>query len=171
MLGRTQQVCGDEEYSIVETVGLRDPRKHQRNRKQLNSKTKLRCNDDKAKSGLGRKRRTRPVTQQSSEPDLNRGNPSQKPSRKNNNQIHKQYQQRQSSGKSSDLLHLNNDKLGATTPKSNCQRNKTLSFGTVEVREYARCLGDHPSASSDGPSLSLDWIYISRGTMSFFESI
>lgn len=35
---------------------------------------------------------------------------------------------------------------------------RSTSFGTVEVREYERILGDHPSCS-DGLSISIDWEY------------
>ena len=37
---------------------------------------------------------------------------------------------------------------------------RSVSFGTISVREYARILGDNPSASA-GPPISLSWDYIS----------
>ena len=40
------------------------------------------------------------------------------------------------------------------------QPKQRVSFGNVEVREYARCLGDHPTMHQDGPSLSIDWDYM-----------
>ena len=39
------------------------------------------------------------------------------------------------------------------------QPSSKVSFGKVEVREYARCLGNHPTTFHDGPSLSIDWDY------------
>lgn len=38
------------------------------------------------------------------------------------------------------------------------KKKKQLSWGTVQIREYSRTIGDHPDVSY-GPPLSLDWQY------------
>ena len=45
---------------------------------------------------------------------------------------------------------------------------KSVTFGSIEVREYSRCLGDHPSTSS-GPPISLGWDYITKGRFNLFD--
>ena len=40
---------------------------------------------------------------------------------------------------------------------------KAVNFGDVEIREYARCLGDNP-ATTHGPPLAIDWRYSIVGT-------
>ena len=40
--------------------------------------------------------------------------------------------------------------------------NSTVSFNSVEVREYTQTMGDNPSCMS-GPAISLDWEYSNRG--------
>jgi len=44
------------------------------------------------------------------------------------------------------------------TRESNAERY-TVSFHQVQIREYSRCLGDHPEARS-GPPLSIIWDYM-----------
>ena len=47
------------------------------------------------------------------------------------------------------------------------QRTSTkVSFANVEIREYARCLGNNPTLHHDGPSLSIDWKYKCKRTVS-----
>ena len=41
-------------------------------------------------------------------------------------------------------------------PRRESRASTLVSFGTVEIRQYQRILGDNPSCSS-GPALSLDW--------------
>ena len=41
---------------------------------------------------------------------------------------------------------------------------RVVSFDNVEIREYARCLGNNP-ATTHGPSLSLDWCYANMETI------
>lgn len=43
--------------------------------------------------------------------------------------------------------------------KKRQRQQKTVTFGTVQVREYLMCLGDNPACDS-GPPLSLSWDYI-----------
>jgi hypothetical protein len=50
------------------------------------------------------------------------------------------------------------------TPNNKLLPKRAVSFNNVEIREYARCLGNHPSTTS-GPSLSLDWCYAKIGTI------
>jgi hypothetical protein len=45
---------------------------------------------------------------------------------------------------------------------------RAVVFGRVEVREYARTLGDHPDAAT-GPPLALDWEYEERGSLTLEE--
>ena len=47
--------------------------------------------------------------------------------------------------------------------------NTKVSFTTVEIREYARCLGNNPTMYHDGPSLSIDWTYECKRTISLDE--
>ena len=42
---------------------------------------------------------------------------------------------------------------------ANEKSQSKVSFGNVEIREYARCLGNNPTTIHDGPSLSIDWHY------------
>jgi hypothetical protein len=56
---------------------------------------------------------------------------------------------------SEDITNAPNEKL---LPK------RAVSFDNVEIREYARCLGNNP-ATTNGPSLSLDWCYAKMGTI------
>jgi hypothetical protein len=53
------------------------------------------------------------------------------------------------------------------TPNNNNKLlpKRAVSFDNVEIREYARCLGNNPS-TTHGPSLSLDWCYASMGMIS-----
>jgi hypothetical protein len=44
------------------------------------------------------------------------------------------------------------------TPDNKLLPKRAVSFDYVEIREYARCLGNNP-ATTNGPSLSLDWCY------------
>ena len=43
-----------------------------------------------------------------------------------------------------------------------------VSFNQIEIREYARCMGDNP-ATTDGPPLSIDWDYNVAGTYAVDE--
>lgn len=45
-----------------------------------------------------------------------------------------------------------------SSPSTSSSRKNRVQFHGVEVREYARSLGDNPSAE-DGPPLGLDWDY------------
>jgi hypothetical protein len=47
----------------------------------------------------------------------------------------------------------------ASTTDTTMSRRRTVSFNTVEIREYVRTLGDNPSVRS-GPALSLGWIVV-----------
>jgi hypothetical protein len=42
--------------------------------------------------------------------------------------------------------------------KNTTAERKSIRFDTIEIREYARTVGDNPSCSS-GPPLTIDWIY------------
>lgn len=58
--------------------------------------------------------------------------------------------------------HNKNDKGGTTTTtrprrKTLPGRIRNVSFGKVQVRECERVLGDNPSCSEGGPSLSIGW--------------
>lgn len=44
-----------------------------------------------------------------------------------------------------------------------------VCFGDVEVREYSRCLGDHPGNTGTGPPLSLGWEYKRRNRQQVTE--
>ena len=46
--------------------------------------------------------------------------------------------------------------LGKT--ESTCSSSSSVHFGTVEIRQYVRCLGDNP-ACSNGPPITIDWKY------------
>ena len=54
-------------------------------------------------------------------------------------------------------------------PTSRHQTTTKVSFGNVAIREYARCLGNNPTLSHDGPSLSIDWKYKCKRTVSLDE--
>eukprot|EP00540_Astrosyne_radiata_P008224 CAMPEP_0116844048 /NCGR_PEP_ID=MMETSP0418-20121206/12446_1 /TAXON_ID=1158023 /ORGANISM="Astrosyne radiata, Strain 13vi08-1A" /LENGTH=236 /DNA_ID=CAMNT_0004474907 /DNA_START=159 /DNA_END=869 /DNA_ORIENTATION=- len=49
------------------------------------------------------------------------------------------------------------------TPSSSSSVPRSVSFTSLEIREYTMTLGDHPSASS-GPPVTLDWTYHSKET-------
>lgn len=53
---------------------------------------------------------------------------------------------------------------GIVLPSEKSAVKRQVSFNVIEVREYSRCLGDHPVASQ-GPPLAIDWKY--RETRSF----
>lgn len=40
-----------------------------------------------------------------------------------------------------------------------------VSFGSIAIREYPRCLGDHPD-TRNGPPLTIDWLYEDTGMIS-----
>jgi hypothetical protein len=40
---------------------------------------------------------------------------------------------------------------------------RQVAFGVIEIREYSRCLGDHPVASK-GPPMAIDWRYREAGS-------
>jgi hypothetical protein len=46
--------------------------------------------------------------------------------------------------------------------------SRAVSFDRVEIREYARCLGNNP-ATTQGPPLSIDWAYNEVGTFRLEE--
>eukprot|EP00980_Cylindrotheca_fusiformis_P016806 scaffold5064_cov121-Cylindrotheca_fusiformis.AAC.20 len=48
-------------------------------------------------------------------------------------------------------------------PPENTTGRKQVSFDMIEIREYSRCLGDHPDAIK-GPPLSIDWQYEEAGS-------
>ena len=48
--------------------------------------------------------------------------------------------------------------LGMSSGSSSRKINRSVSFTSVDVREYARTVGDNPACHS-GPPLSLDWSY------------
>jgi hypothetical protein len=50
------------------------------------------------------------------------------------------------------------------TPNKKLLPKRAVSFDNVEIREYARCLGNNP-ATTNGPSLSLDWCYAKMETI------
>ena len=54
-----------------------------------------------------------------------------------------------------------------TCPSPMSLRTK-VSFNQIEIREYSRCMGDNP-ATTNGPSLSIDWDYNVAGTYAVDE--
>ena len=60
-------------------------------------------------------------------------------------------------------------KAGGTASSSNPRLLTTrVSFNQIEIREYARCMGDNP-ATTHGPPLSIDWDYNVAGTYAVDE--
>lgn len=47
-------------------------------------------------------------------------------------------------------------------------RNRLVRFGTVQVRQYARTLGDHPGVHA-GPPITIDWSYIETSSVDIDE--
>lgn len=52
-----------------------------------------------------------------------------------------------------------------TATKRRLPSVRRVSFGTIEVREFDRVAGDHPSVS-EGPSLSLGWAFVETNPQS-----
>ena len=48
------------------------------------------------------------------------------------------------------------------------ERSTKISFGSIEIREYSRCLGNNP-ATTHGPPLSLGWSYNIVGSLDVEE--
>jgi len=61
-----------------------------------------------------------------------------------------------------------NTKESAPDHQSEKKRNTLVSFGNIEIREYARCLGNNP-ATTHGASLAIDWKYENVGTYTVDE--
>lgn len=53
----------------------------------------------------------------------------------------------------------------ASTSGSSSSSSSRVSFGSVQVREYARIAGNHPAAM-EGPSLSLGWGFVEKDAQS-----
>lgn len=53
---------------------------------------------------------------------------------------------------------LKSSSLYSSSSEGNLQRQRTASFSTLEIREYAITLGDNPGGVQ-GPPISLDWEY------------
>ena len=64
--------------------------------------------------------------------------------------------QRRSILRSESRISDNDNEHDVTT--SQVRRSSKVQFGTVEIRDYKRILGDHPCVSI-GPPLSIDWDY------------
>lgn len=47
-------------------------------------------------------------------------------------------------------------------------RKRCVTFNVIEIREYSRCLGDHPVASK-GPPMAIDWRYREAGSFGVDE--
>lgn len=60
----------------------------------------------------------------------------------------------------------NDSSSSSNNKKKNMKRS--VSFDSVKIREYSRCLGNNP-AVTHGPPLSLDWDYIEAGVYDLDE--
>ena len=56
----------------------------------------------------------------------------------------------------------------AITPTTEEVERRGVTFDSIEVREYARCLGNNP-ATTNGPPLSIDWPYSKVGRFALEE--
>ena len=61
--------------------------------------------------------------------------------------------------------HVCNDKTTSSMTTSN---KRSVSFKTIEVREYERVLGDHPSTKY-GPPMSIGWAFVEHDAIALDE--
>jgi hypothetical protein len=57
----------------------------------------------------------------------------------------------------------------ASNSDSSSTETRAVHFSTIEIREYPRCLGDHPSVTQ-GPPLSIGWQHVNRWVLPLEES-